>query len=181
MFGVMSKVLDETPWPETPPTMVPTVFLYDRTDNGRRMLANATEIKSQLERDYDVNVDYRGKDWKDVLSNSTLQAQIYNSHSNILAPHGAHLTNLFYSRPATKVFEIQCYMNPSHFRAIHQQWFSGWAPVIGLKYQIYTEVEGCKLADGTLPKNYSPEWVRVNVTQIVEKAADFFGLKRRVI
>lgn len=178
MFRATTGILDSTSWPETPPEL-PTIFLYDRTDSGRRQLANATDIKNQLEQDYVVQVDYMGKDWKDVLTNNTEQARIYNSYRYILTPHGAHLANLIYTRPTTQLLEVQCHMQSSRPRAIHQQWFSRWAPVIGVSHQTHTEVDGCRSPDGSLPKNYSPEWVRVNVTILVEKAATFFGLTRR--
>jgi capsular polysaccharide biosynthesis protein len=154
------------------------VFLYDRTDSNRRRLANSTAIKYRLEAQYDVKVDLWGEEWKNASKNQTWQAEVYNSYQYILAPHGAHFFNLIYTRPETKVVEIQCQMIYQNIRAFHQQWFAVWAPFVDIQFRVFTEDQGCR-EDGKLLKNYSPSWVFANITLLVEEAAKHFGLHKR--
>jgi hypothetical protein len=97
--------LSNTPWSapnntELPLTK-PTVFLYDRQGAGRRVLANSEAIKRDLETRFHATVALWGeKKWnKSVTQSVAKQAEIYNSQRYIVAPHGAHLANIFFARP----------------------------------------------------------------------------------
>lgn len=185
---VMSKELEASPWPEIQPPLLNSsstpsrmrILLYGREDSSRRVLTNVTRLKILLEEEYDVDIDYiDGNRWSDLLKSRTAQARLYNSHQNVLTIHGAHLTNLFYARPGTKVYEIQCWMPPTSIRAISQQWFSRWAPALGIRYKTFTEKEGCLMADGRRHQLYSPPHVSISdVPKFVRKVAGFFKLQR---
>ena len=197
IFG-LHKDLKSTSWLEEPTPNV-TIFFYDRSDTTSRRIRNAAQLKQKLEEEYQgVTVDLYGKDeWSPFIDNATAQALLYNSYQYLIAPHGAHLANLIYARPDTKVLEVQCYMPTSSDQAIHQQWYSRWSPAVNLTYAVYTEVEGCKDrgtkisavgSSGTVvqsntqrnsAKDWSPLSIQPDLTLLVEMAATHFGLKKR--
>jgi hypothetical protein len=93
------------------------ILFYDRKGSTRRVLPNSQQIKEELERQFDgVTVHLIGDEWEAFSFEE--QALLYNSASHIIAPHGAHLSNLLFVRPATKVVEIVCStrerMNPEN-------------------------------------------------------------------
>jgi hypothetical protein len=146
------------------------------------VLSNTSGFKTLLENDYGVqHVDYiDGPRWASLLRNHTAQASLYNSHRNILTLHGAHLANLFYARPGTKVFEIQCWVPPTSHRFILQQWYSRWAPILGITYHVYTETVGCETKlNGRRDKLYSPPLVFISdMPEFMEQVSNFFGLQK---
>lgn len=178
--SIMPKLLDSRPWSDsdvanTTSANIP-LLLYGREDMGYRVLTNASDFKTMLQNEYDVQqIDYvDGPFWASMIQNQTAQAVFYNSHRHILTVHGAHLANLFYARPGTKVFEIQCWMPPRGFRYILQQWFSIWAPVLGVKYAVYTERAGCE-TNGQRHKLYSPPQIVItDMAAFKKQVSDFF-------
>jgi hypothetical protein len=168
--------LSTSPWTSNETT--PIILLYDRTDARRRKLANATEIQRQLQDQFVVQVDLLGaQDW--LLKNLSKQAELYNSYHYIVAPHGAHLINLIYARPFTRMLEIQCAVNKNNnVLAQFQDWFVTWTSDIQIDHHIHVEDQGCRHV-GKLTNNYSPLWVRVDLERFVEETGRHFGLKRR--
>lgn len=177
-FAVLRETagLTEHPWPRLQDSEVPTILLYDRTDAGSRHLVDASLIKEHLETNYKVRVDHwNGTSWASL--NHTSQAQLFNRHRYILSPHGAQFINALTARPGTKVLEIQCTV-PNRRWAQHQRWFSAWAHIANLDWNVWMETDGCRdpLPDGPLRTDYSPAKISVNLTAFVDLAATHFGL-----
>jgi len=165
----------------------PRVLLYDRTDAQRRTLQNATEIKHLLESNYHVRVDLiQGQQWKNMTT-AHQQLRLYNKYSGIVAPHGAHLSNLLAARPGTRVVEILCSVrwNDQPNNTIMnqnggdfdkdawyningtvklQQWFARNGQILGLEVFHYREKEGCRKTEGRRAYGGTPP-PRISVDQ----------------
>lgn len=203
MFDTMIPLLNSTPWQRTiTGSSVPTIFFQDRGDPKptrlnatfvtnrpqRRMLQLSKMIQDQLMATHHVLVHRIRKNFTQDHGAATFveqQAHLYNAQQYILEVHGASLANVFFTRPGTRVFEIQCAVPNSattaSFGSDNWKWYSSVAPYIGLDYHQYLEYDGClDPKTNKLREDYSPPLIRIsNVTLLVQLVAQHFGLTKR--
>jgi hypothetical protein len=186
--------LNPDPWPKEP-TQTIRVHFYDRRFSKRRHVVNSTMVKHYLEAHYDAEVILLEEAFEQA--NITEQARLFNSVSHLICPHGAHLANLIFSRPATRVVEIVCATNERQFRAneimesntdnkkwynvegteLLQQWFSRNSKALGIEHFHYFERDGCRV--GGRIRNRPPEQITVDVENFSRFVASRLQLKRR--
>jgi hypothetical protein len=201
-FAGLPSTLTKKPWDEKAlPEDVP-ILLYDRRGAGRRVLVNSEELTQKLEERYHVKIHLWGEKYNELTF--TMQAMLFNKFPRVIAPHGAHLTNLFFSRPGSKTMEIACpddaslkYPKPPNYNltSLHQakgnklewygdarffghRWFAGFARGIFIEHFVYEEFEGCK-EDGRFLLDYSPKNVTLDVEAFIPFVETRFGLKPR--
>ena len=182
-------LLNRDPWPSNDDASnkyVPTVFFNDRHGAKRRQLVDSEAIQERLQSLYHVNVELV-RDWNKWTGNLPEQARIFNEQQYILQVHGGSNANIFFSRPGTKVYEIQCKVPPIN-KTIETKpsvdennwkWFSSFAQNISLDYFQHLEHDGCLLDNGLLDKGYSPKFVKVDVPSLVESVAKHFQLQKK--
>lgn len=162
------------------------ILLYDRKGSKRRVMSNSLAVKDLIEAEYHATVHLWGEQWNDILHNFTAQATLYNSYPMIVAVHGAHLANLMFARPGTKVVEVVCgrVVPPANLTLVTKdqakdsplQWYGelGWFSSFSRRLSIEHFVFG----EDSL-RNNSPESFEVNTTRLVSFISSRFGLTRR--
>jgi len=208
---VQRMALDAThlqvdPWKRKEVAKMAPILLYDRRGTGRRIFQNSRRIKQLLETKYHANVVLVGKEWNNLTDqhNVTSQAIVYNSFPYIIAPHGAHLTNLLFSRKGTRVMELMCwipgapkprgelflnltrkeeandehdwYGEPSPFD--DTRWFYSFSRKLAVEHFVYSEYDGC-MEDGKLSAWNIPAKITVDETRFVSFVASRFKLRPR--
>lgn len=186
------------------------ILLYDRRGSGRRIFKNSFKVQQLIEAKYHAKVTLMGADWEDLIDqhNVTSQAIVYNSFPYIIAPHGAHFTNLFFTRKDTRVMEITCwipekpsprgelflnltskeeasdeddwYGEPSPFE--ESPWFYSFSRRLGVEHFVYAEHDGCMNKLGELPGHpnwASPNKITVDEARFVSFVGNRFKLKPR--
>lgn len=185
------------------------ILLYNRKDTRRRILENSEVVKELLEKEYHTKVTLIGENWKDFTHNVMSQATVYNKSPFIIAPHGAHLANLVFTRQGTRVVEIACFQQgsaeylpneinltitkkeeTSKFedwygqppRAGPGRWFYSFSRKLNVEHFSYSEHEGClhvSKRDNNTYISFTPDSFTVNAPRFVAFAASRFGLKKR--
>ena len=169
-----STGLDPAPWQDVPED-VPILF-YDRRGTGRRIWNNSQEVKDALEKDYHVSIQVIGQEWNKL--SFTEQTSLFHAYPIIVAPHGAHLSNLMFGREGTTVIEIVCSegvcpaknWTPSLFTFT---WFPSFSRQIPMDH-IQIPVDDCPPGTGYSPKSFS-----VNLTTFVPCLVSHLKLKRK--
>jgi hypothetical protein len=121
------------------------ILLYDRHGSRRRMYNNSLDFVEYLEGQYHVKVDRIGPEWNAL--NPEAQGALYNKYPNIIAPHGAHLANLIYTRPRTRVIEIQCAIRNNAKKQTRSFWPKD------------------NITNGVIDRDRDPEWFGMPVYQ----------------
>lgn len=200
--------LNAVEWKEKEIPKDKPILLYDREGSGRRHLIDSKLIQRMIQEEYHAKVTLVGEKWNEVLNNMTAQAQVYNQFPNIIAPHGAHLTNLLFSRKGSRVIEISCWrprlgepspkdmmvnittkdtskdFDEDWYGPVHEgtpmSWFYSFSRKLSVEHFLYPEYEGC-FEEGKLHDYGSPKVIHVNATKFVLFAASRLGLKKRRI
>lgn len=79
------------------------VLVYNRRGTSRRIWQNSNETVEIL-KDMNYSVTHVGREWEQFSFEK--QARVYNDHGIIIAPHGAHLSNLIFAANGTLVIEL---------------------------------------------------------------------------
>ena len=199
-----SMRLTSKPWDVSNLTKEVPILLYDRKGTSRRVWTNAADVQNLLEQNYQAKVIHWGEAWGQL--NYTEQALLYHHHPLIIAPHGAHLSNLLFARPETQVVEIQCSTVGSPPKPVINltkkddtkdpavewygvspptpgnefSWFTSISRSLSIEHFLYIEHEGCSNYSASNPrKDYSPFTFTVDPATFVSFIVSRFGLKAR--
>ena len=138
-----------------PPNPPIRILLYDRKGSPRRRYRNSEEVVKYLQSKYNVYVHLLGEEWNNLSPSE--QATLFNTYPNILSVHGAHLANLIYVRPYTKIIEIQCEIEMKVQKQIRT-----------------TQPSGATNSGAYLNFKYDPAWYGVAATRKRNKSQKWF-------